>query len=125
MPVLDGFVPVSHGSGRCCLAVSEAIPANSQVVGAWTLLWRICSFVFKSSGEPSRQASLSPDSETSPPSSFSQGIGPRPITEMLVVRPILSTSRARRWLLISGSVPLLDVSQEISKSGRSLVVCGD
>jgi len=105
--------------------VSDAIPAHSQVVGAWTLAWRICSFVWRTNGRASRQASRSQGSETSPLSLFSQGIGPRPTTEMLVVRPIRFTSRARRWLLISGSVPLLDVSQEISKSGRSLVVCGD
>jgi len=98
--------------------VSPMTPVSSQIVGAWTLLWRVWSYAWRSGRE--RSLAL-----TGLVSSLSPGTDPLDSTEMLVVRQIPGTSGAPRWLLISGSVQSLVGSPAIFKSGRSSVAGGN
>jgi len=66
--------------------------AESRIVGPWTLVWRICSFVW-SSRHQTRSVSTGPDSLSS------LAIGAPLITLTLEACPARSIFSAPRWLL--------------------------
>lgn len=77
--------------------------ADSQTVGVWTLLWRVCLFVLRSGGRARGPDSRSEGLKGSPLSTSFPATDLSPITLTLEVSRTPSTYGAQRWLLTSES----------------------
>jgi len=98
----------------------ETTGARSLTVGPFTLLWRVCLYVWNSRHDVSltcQESSSGQDFSSFP------ATAPQRKTLLLVESRTPTTSDARRWRLTSESAVWLDSAA--TKRGRSSGECGD